>query len=254
MKFKKNIFSFFLILIMLTSMSLPVFGSPTPAILVGGDKAGGDSDDVLADIPINDAYSKENLGDIFVSKSTLRSFSRDLSEDEEEFARMNYSYIDEDLLFECAWVFASPIDIKKVFYETLENSSSNESNDMLQYLKDFDRKYPTKYVKTGHVTFITVENKDVLLSEISDEDIQMFRKISETILKEREGQIDYSKKDDYSRYQANYTSYDGRLVAETISCPAPTSPPLLSNSCPASPPPPSPKIIDLIKNLFSFWR
>ena len=184
MKFKKNIFSLFIILIMLISMSLLVIGSESEET----DK----TEIELQEYPIDDSFSKEKLGDINVSEDTLRAFSRDKEKADRmnlDIEEINIIYIDNDLnIISDAWVFACSSDLKPMVYAIL---SSNESNaPLLQYLKDFEQKYPTKYVKASHVTFISVENKDVMLSELSQEDIQMFRKIADAVLDGRESYLE----------------------------------------------------------------
>ena len=190
MKFKKNILPIFIILIILISMFTLVMGSELKDGMENTDKTDYELMEI-EDYPIDEAFSKENLDGVNVSEYTLRVFSRDIEKASMmglDIADVNIIYVDEDLkVIPDAWVFACSSDLKLMIYSIL---SSNESDDLLQYLKDFEQKYPTKYVKAGHVTFITVENKDAMLSELSQEDIQMFRKIADAVLDGRENYLE----------------------------------------------------------------
>ncbi|MDR2943503.1 MAG: hypothetical protein LBU81_00170 [Methanosarcinales archaeon] len=143
-------------------------------------------------VPIDAAYSRDKLQNINVSDNTLESFSRFglwLEEQgvDAEAEDINVMYIDDDLRsLEGYWVFATRPESKEMYIEILQNSKSENvsPDEMISFLKNFDEKYPVKYVRTGLVLFITVENKEALLSEISEEDKQTLKDISDAILEE----------------------------------------------------------------------
>lgn len=145
-------------------------------------------------VPIDDAYSREILGDINVSDGTLETFTRFglwLDEKNVDVVAENITlvYVDDDLkVIENYWVFASRPESRESRLEKIKNSKSkNPSPDeMVAFLEEFDEKYPVKYVRTGVVLFITVENKEALLSEISRKDIRMLRAIKNAILEKEE--------------------------------------------------------------------
>ncbi len=98
-------------------------------------------------------------------------------------------YVDDDLkVIDNYWVFATRPESKERYNERIQNSKSNDPSpdEMIGFLKEFDERYPVKYVRTGVALFITVENKEVLLSEISEEDIQMLKVISNILVKTSE--------------------------------------------------------------------
>lgn len=86
-------------------------------------------------------------------------------------------YIDDDLkiITQYAWIFANLPEIKKLTYEAIRGTELEE------YLLNLEQRYPAKYVKTGHVTFITVENKEKLASEFTENDQVILQKISDAI-------------------------------------------------------------------------
>ncbi|MDR2944219.1 MAG: hypothetical protein LBU81_03945 [Methanosarcinales archaeon] len=143
-------------------------------------------------IPIDDAYSRDILGNINVSDNTLKSFSQFGSWLENrgvdaEAEDINIMFIDDDLRsIEGYWVFATRPESKEMYIEMIQNSKSENASpdEMISFLKTFDEKYPVKYLRTGLVLFITVENKEALLSEISEKEIRMLGDISNLILKE----------------------------------------------------------------------
>ncbi|MDR2944591.1 MAG: hypothetical protein LBU81_05890 [Methanosarcinales archaeon] len=143
-------------------------------------------------VPIDAAYSRDILQNINVSDNTLESFSRFglwLKEQgvDAEAEDINVMYIDDDLRsLEGYWVFATRPESKEMYIEILQNSKSENASpdEMISFLKNFDEKYPVKYVRTGLVLFITVENKEALLSEISEEKKQTLKDISNAVLEE----------------------------------------------------------------------
>lgn len=143
-------------------------------------------------VPIDKAYSKNKLQNINVSNGTLEAFSRfelflAKQNGDPEAENISIMYIDDDLrAIENYWIFAARPESKERRIEKIQNSKSTNpsSEEMIVFLKQFDEKYPVKYVHTGVALFITVENKDVLLSEISKEDIQMLQNISNILLNE----------------------------------------------------------------------
>lgn len=143
-------------------------------------------------VPIDKAYSKNKLQNINVSNGTLEAFSRfelflAKQNVDPEAENISIMYIDDDLrAIENYWIFAARPESKERRIEKIQNSKSTNpsSEEMIAFLKQFDEKYPVKYVHTGVALFITVENKDVLLSEISKEDIQMLQNISNILLNE----------------------------------------------------------------------
>ncbi|MDV0445386.1 hypothetical protein MmiAt1_09630 [Methanimicrococcus sp. At1] len=141
-------------------------------------------------VPIDDDYSKNKLQKINVSDDTLEAFSRfglwlDDQKIDAKAEDINVMYIDDDLrVIENYWIFATRPESKERNIEIIQNSQSKDPSpdEMITFLKKFDEKYPIKYVRTGLALFVTVENKDVLLSELSKEDIQMFEAIKNALL------------------------------------------------------------------------
>lgn len=144
-------------------------------------------------IPIDDAYSRDKLGDINVSDGILEAFTRFglwLDEKNVDVVAENITlvYVDDDLkVIENYWVFASRPESRESRLEKIKNSKNKNpsSEEMVAFLQKFDEKYPLKYVHTGVVLFITVENKEALLSEISEEDLQMLEAIKNVILEKK---------------------------------------------------------------------
>ncbi|WNY23900.1 hypothetical protein MmiHf6_12230 [Methanimicrococcus hongohii] len=144
-------------------------------------------------VPIDDAYSRDKLGNINVTDGILEAFTRfGLWLDEEKVDVVvedtNIMYIDDDLrAIENYWVFATRPESKESRLEKIKNSKSKNpsSEEMVAFLEKFDEKYPLKYVYTGVVLFITVENKETLLSEISEEDLQMLEAIKNVLLEKK---------------------------------------------------------------------
>jgi len=133
---------------------------------------------------------------------------------------VNLIYIDDDLqTIPNAWVFTTsdyrPILEESKISNKIEGEAQNETiisrvwlmvsksaqnerkqqfemvaqdeivkDGMISYLSDFEQKYPVRNVQAGYVTFITVENKGVLLSSVSEEDIQMLNTISDAVIDE----------------------------------------------------------------------
>ncbi|WNY23915.1 hypothetical protein MmiHf6_12380 [Methanimicrococcus hongohii] len=143
-------------------------------------------------VPINSAYSKAKLQNINVSDDTLEAFSRFelwLVEQNVDAKAENISimYIDDDLrAIENYWVFATRPESKEMYLKTMQNSKSSDvsSNEMVSFMKKIDEKYPVKYVQTGVALFVTVENKEALLSDFSEKDTMMLENISHVILEE----------------------------------------------------------------------
>ncbi|WNY29166.1 hypothetical protein MmiEs2_13890 [Methanimicrococcus stummii] len=141
-------------------------------------------------VPIDEAYSKDKLQNINVSEDTLQEFSRfglwlEEQKVDAKAEDINVLYIDDDLrVIENYWIFAARPASKERNIEIIQNSKNKDpsSDEMIAFLKKFDEKYPAKYVRTGLVLFVTIENKDVLLSEISKEDIQILENISNVLL------------------------------------------------------------------------
>ncbi|WNY26353.1 hypothetical protein [Methanolapillus ohkumae] len=150
-------------------------------------------------------YNRQILNGINVPDKTLESFARFSVWLEEqgvdaEAEEINLIYIDDDLkaVTEYAWVFAAKPDTKqfvaeKIAAEQAESESlfSTESdfNNLNTSFAFFEQKYPVKYVHTGLVTFITVENKKQFVADFSEEDEQMLKKISDIIDKSNENII-----------------------------------------------------------------
>ncbi|MDR2944644.1 MAG: hypothetical protein LBU81_06160, partial [Methanosarcinales archaeon] len=85
-----------------------------------------------------------------------------------------------------SWVFTLS-DYKPTLEASKDKSVEADmktKDEMISYLSNFEEKYPVKQVDTGLVTFITIENKEVLLAEISDQDIRMLENISDAVIEE----------------------------------------------------------------------
>ena len=144
-------------------------------------------------VPIDAAYSRDRLQNINVSDNILEAFSRfglwlETQNVDAEAEDINIMYIDDDLrVIENYWIFATRPEAKEMYIEVIQNSmSENPSPDeMIVFLQNFNEQYPVKYVRTGLALFVTIENKEVLLSEISEEDIQMLEAIKNAILEEQ---------------------------------------------------------------------
>ena len=146
------------------------------------------------DVPINEeSYPREKLQGMNISDDTLKVFSLieiRLKNEGIKSEEIQIPYIDDDLrTIDGYWVFASNPEIKENHLEILKeaqlHSGKDESSDeLVLFVENFYEKYPTKYVNTGIVTFITVENKDDMFSELTNEDRKMLGKASEAILNE----------------------------------------------------------------------
>ena len=150
--------------------------------------------------PINPAFS--NLKGITVSDIALQAFSRFFVWLEQQgidavAEEINLIYVDEDLeVIPNEWVvtltdYEKIIDESKLCYKSEVKAEPDaiaqdevEKDEMINYLTNFKQKYPLKHIDTGLVTFITIENKEALLSEVSEQDTQMLEKIAKVIAEE----------------------------------------------------------------------
>ncbi|MDR2944242.1 MAG: hypothetical protein LBU81_04065, partial [Methanosarcinales archaeon] len=142
--------------------------------------------------PLNPAFSKEILNGINVSEATLQEFSNFFVWLEEQgidpkAEGVHLIYVDDDLqTIPNSWVFMLS-DYKPTLEASKDKSVEADmktKDEMISYLSNFEKKYPVKQVDTGLVTFITVENKEVLLAEISEQDIRMLENISDAVIEE----------------------------------------------------------------------
>ncbi|MDR0766909.1 MAG: hypothetical protein LBE57_00455, partial [Methanosarcinales archaeon] len=176
-------------------------------------------------VPIDNAYSKDKLQNINVSDGTLEAFSRfgqwlDTQNVNAAAEDINIMYIDDDLrVIENYWIFATRPESKERYIEIIrESKSRNPSPDeMIDFLDRFDERYPVKYVRTGLALFITVENKDALLSEISKEDIRMLEAIRSALLEETRMELNWGSSNpnihaDMSRWAAERAGFDPYYV------------------------------------------
>jgi hypothetical protein len=100
-------------------------------------------------------------------------------------SKATYGYYDHDVdTISGIWVIVSWSESKEDFTKIIEKSNKKDPSpkEMIAFLNEFEAKYPVKRVRAGRVDFITFENKDVLLSEISVEDRQMIQTIERVIL------------------------------------------------------------------------
>lgn len=147
------------------------------------------------DVPINEeSYPREKLQGMNISDDTLKVFSfieikaKNEGIDLEELR--GTPYVDDDLrAIDGYWIFASKPEMKEQYLEILKEAQfrsgkDGSSDELVLFVEKFYEKYPTKYVDAGIVTFITVENKDKMFSELTKEDREMLGKASEAILNE----------------------------------------------------------------------
>ncbi|MDV0447577.1 hypothetical protein MsAg5_14840 [Methanosarcinaceae archaeon Ag5] len=188
----KKFLTTILLVAMLISLTTPVFCAPIEKSTSYVDY------DKIMDNP--DYLRKEILKDFSVSDGTLESFSAfsiwlKKQGVDAEAEGINLIFIDDDLfnLTPEAWIFAATPETKKIIEEKI-NSAENldmspaidskdsdkklySKEEMQSYLKNFDEKYPTKYINTGLVTYITVENKELLMKDFSEEDELILQQI-----------------------------------------------------------------------------
>ncbi|NLI62840.1 MAG: hypothetical protein GX362_05535 [Methanosarcinaceae archaeon] len=131
-----------------------------------------------------------NLKDINVSDDALFLYSTMHSILIDENSEINreifdvekdkYYYYDEDIsiLIPHIKTFVLEPGEEDTVYSLIEiNPNEKEKIKQEEYLKDFRKKYPTKYVTVGIVTFISVENKEELLENFTESDAKMFESI-----------------------------------------------------------------------------
>ena len=144
-------------------------------------------------IPIDEAYSRDKLQGVSVPDETLEEFTRFflwLKEEkgiDAEAEGYTLIYIDDDLnTIPNYWIFADLPESKEKYIEIIQDSNTiyPSSKDMVAFLNELTEKYPVKRINTGNVDFITVENKEVLLSELSLKDKLMFLTIGTIILED----------------------------------------------------------------------
>jgi len=180
-------------------------------------------------VPIDVAYSREILQNINVSDDILEAFSRfglwlETQNVDTNTEDINIMYIDDDLrVIENYWIFATRPEAKEMYIEMIQNSKSENPSpaEMIDFLHNFGERYPVKYVRTGLALFITVENKDFLLSDISEEDIQMLESMKNALLEETYMNLNWGSSNpnvhaDMSRWaaeKAGFSSGDVNIIS-----------------------------------------
>ncbi|NLI63018.1 MAG: hypothetical protein GX362_06465 [Methanosarcinaceae archaeon] len=140
----------------------------------GADKIIDAKMDVKLEEIVNEYYTDEKIPGITVSdENKTRLAYLELYKD--SFGNVDElfnPYVDEDIsgFFVNYQVFANtPVVIEK-FYNNID-TSTKEGVLLKEYYKDFLKKYPLKFIRSGVVTFITIENKEQLFEEFSEEDM-----------------------------------------------------------------------------------
>ena len=158
---------------------------------------------LFENIRISESFSDEKLRGINVSEKTLKVFTgyekwlkensedpdRELSDDPEDCVL----YIDDDLRsIDGFRIFATRPASQKMYLDILRGAEIEESSkeEMVSFLIGFEEKYPIRYVCTGGVLFVTIENKEELFAEITEEDREKLRDISDAVFKETFGKTD----------------------------------------------------------------
>jgi len=158
---------------------------------------------LFENIRISESFSEEKLRGINVSEKTLKVFTRyekwlkensenpdrELSDDPEDCVL----YIDDDLRsIDGFRIFATRPASQKMYPDILRGAEIEESSkeEMVSFLIGFEEKYPIRYVCTGGVLFVTIENKEELFAEITEEDREKLRDISDAVFKETFGKTD----------------------------------------------------------------
>jgi hypothetical protein len=148
-------------------------------------------------------YVKNKLQGFNIPDETLRNMSgwdiwvEDQYIDPE--SKATYIYFDHDMgMISGYWIFAEFPELKEDYIKWIQKSNRTDPSpeEIIAFLDELEEKYPVKRVRAGLVDFITVENKEILLSESAEKDRRMIQITANAISEGLENEAADKEKED----------------------------------------------------------